>query len=88
MRVTSPLTCERESAAPGHRGRDVRDLRGCRRLHGVAALADRVVASSAYLHLFDEHQDANPAQRVTAEEAIRQGRVRTGYWKSAEANGA
>jgi hypothetical protein len=46
------------------------------------------VASSAYLHLFDEHQDANPAQRVTAEEAIRQGRVRTGYWKSAEANGA
>ena len=46
------------------------------------------VASSAYLHLFDEHQDADPAQRVTAEEAIRQGRVRTGYWKSAEANGA
>jgi hypothetical protein len=41
-----------------------------------------------YLHLFDEHQDAEPAERVTAEEAIREARVRTEYGKSAEVNGA
>lgn len=41
-----------------------------------------------YLHLFDEHQDAEAAERVTAEEAIREARVRTEYGKSAEANGA
>jgi integrase len=41
-----------------------------------------------YLHLFDEHQDADTAERVTAEEAIREARVRAEYGKSAEANGA
>ena len=39
-----------------------------------------------YLHLFDEHQDEDPAKRVSAEEAIRSARVRTAYGKNAEAN--
>jgi len=32
-----------------------------------------------YLHLFDEHGDADPAERVSAEDAIRAARVRTEY---------
>ena len=35
-----------------------------------------------------EHQDEDPAKRVTAEEAIRAARVRTEYGNSAKANGA
>jgi integrase len=41
-----------------------------------------------YLHLFEEHQDLEPGERVTAEEAIRAARVRTEYGSGAERRGA
>jgi hypothetical protein len=41
-----------------------------------------------YLHLFEEHQDLEPGERVSAEEAIRAARVRTAYGNNAERRGA
>jgi integrase len=41
-----------------------------------------------YLHLFDEHQDEDPAKRAGAEDTIRAARVRTEYGNGAEARGA
>jgi integrase len=56
----------------------------------VAAQAGHSAEECArtYLHLFDEHQDEDPAKRVTAEDAIRAARVRTEYGKDAGADGA
>jgi hypothetical protein len=56
----------------------------------VAAQAGHSAEECArtYLHLFDEHQDEDPAKRGTAEDAIRAARVRTEYGKDAGAEGA
>jgi integrase len=56
----------------------------------VAAQAGHSAEECArtYLHLFDEHEDADPAERLSAEDAIRAARVRTEYGNDAEANGA
>jgi integrase len=41
-----------------------------------------------YLHLFEEHQDQDPGERASAEDAIRAARVRTEYGNDAERSGA
>jgi integrase len=55
----------------------------------VAAQAGHSAEECArtYLHLFDEHQDVDPTDRVSAEDAIRAARVRTEYGNDAGASG-
>jgi type IV secretory pathway TraG/TraD family ATPase VirD4 len=54
---------------------------GKRTIAYVAAQAGHSAEECArtYLHLFDEHRDVDPADRVSAEDAIRVARVRTEY---------
>jgi integrase len=56
----------------------------------VAAQAGHSAEECArtYLHLFDEHQDQDPGERLSAEDAIRAARVRTEYGNDAGAGGA